>query len=221
MSHASAVASVVGAVHLTFVTGTGVGAAGVLLLIYLAIFVISIVAAVKVVTKAGYSGWWVLITFVPIVNLVMVLVFAFSDWPVLQEVRALRAQSPTWSGYGPGSGYGGGLGAWGTGLGGGQQPSGSTYPSDAGSSGVGPGGPVSGASSTEPLESEPPLPPFGTVSPTGTPDQAPATGTGASATPGNAEREPEQTAQAPPGWYPVPDGRLRYWDGTAWTSHYA
>ena len=25
----------------------------------------------------------------------------------------------------------------------------------------------------------------------------------------------------PAGWYPTPDGRLRYWDGTGWTGHFA
>lgn len=25
----------------------------------------------------------------------------------------------------------------------------------------------------------------------------------------------------PPGWYPTPDGRQRYWDGTTWTEHMA
>jgi len=25
----------------------------------------------------------------------------------------------------------------------------------------------------------------------------------------------------PPGWYPTPDGKQRYWDGTAWTEHMA
>ena len=27
--------------------------------------------------------------------------------------------------------------------------------------------------------------------------------------------------QAPAGWYPVEDGRLRYWDGAIWTEHFA
>ena len=35
-----------------------------------------------VVRKAGYSGWWVLLGFVPIVGLVMLWVFAFARWPV-------------------------------------------------------------------------------------------------------------------------------------------
>jgi hypothetical protein len=28
-------------------------------------------------------------------------------------------------------------------------------------------------------------------------------------------------SQAPAGWYPQPDGAQRYWDGTAWTEHFA
>lgn len=27
--------------------------------------------------------------------------------------------------------------------------------------------------------------------------------------------------QTPPGWYPTPDGRQRYWDGSQWTQHFA
>ncbi|MDA8309897.1 MAG: DUF2510 domain-containing protein [Actinomycetota bacterium] len=126
--------------------GAFAGAAGVLLLVYAAIVVISIIAAVKVVTKAGYSGWWVLIAFVPLVGVIMALVFAFSDWPVLREVRALRAQVASYSGYGTPPGYGGGVSM--------------------------PGGP-----------SGPGMPPAG--------------------------------------WYPTPEGGQRYWDGRAWTDHFA
>lgn len=36
---------------------------------------------VKIIRKAGYSGWWVLLWFVPIVNLIALWVFAFSKWP--------------------------------------------------------------------------------------------------------------------------------------------
>jgi uncharacterized membrane protein YhaH (DUF805 family) len=58
------------------------------LAIELVVAVISIVATVRVITKAGYSGWWILISFVPFVNLVMFLVFAFSKWPVEQRLEA-------------------------------------------------------------------------------------------------------------------------------------
>ncbi|WP_417317090.1 DUF805 domain-containing protein [Emcibacter sp.] len=47
-------------------------------------FIYSIWASIRVIHKAGYSGWWVLITFVPIVNFIMIWVFAFADWPNLR-----------------------------------------------------------------------------------------------------------------------------------------
>lgn len=30
----------------------------------------------------------------------------------------------------------------------------------------------------------------------------------------------DQTPQTPAGWYPAEEGRIRWWDGTAWTEHY-
>ncbi|MDR3685613.1 MAG: hypothetical protein P4L93_01460 [Coriobacteriia bacterium] len=46
----------------------------------------------KIVQRTGYNGWMALLMFVPLVNLGMLLYLAFSDWPVQQENRALRAQ---------------------------------------------------------------------------------------------------------------------------------
>lgn len=62
--------------------------------IYLVVLVLMAVAWVKILTKAGYSGWWVLIAVVPLVNIIMFLVFAFSDWPALQQ-RGSRSE-PAW-----------------------------------------------------------------------------------------------------------------------------
>jgi len=39
---------------------------------------------VKILHKAGYSGWWCLLMFVPGVNWIMLWVFAFADWPSLR-----------------------------------------------------------------------------------------------------------------------------------------
>ena len=84
-----------------FTLGALVGASGaVIVVIYLAIVVASIVGTVKIVSKAGYSGWFVLLALVPLVNLVMFFVFAFSDWPVQKELRHYRQG-------GVGTGYGG------------------------------------------------------------------------------------------------------------------
>lgn len=38
---------------------------------------------VRILNKAGYSGWWTVTLFVPLVNIVMIWVFAFSSWPKL------------------------------------------------------------------------------------------------------------------------------------------
>lgn len=36
----------------------------------------------KIVKKAGFSGWWALVTFIPFLNIVMFWVFAFIKWPI-------------------------------------------------------------------------------------------------------------------------------------------
>jgi hypothetical protein len=82
-----------------------------LLAVDLSICVLSIVAGVKVISKAGYSGWWVLITLVPVVNFVMFLVFAFSKWPIEERLEALergrqsggRPGAYGWDPYGAGT----------------------------------------------------------------------------------------------------------------------
>lgn len=66
----------------------------VLILVFLflgaGVWAIYIVAGIKIITNAGYSGWWLLVTFVPLVGWVFFFVFAFSDWPVLRELRFYR-----------------------------------------------------------------------------------------------------------------------------------
>lgn len=190
------------------------GALAVLLFVYLALIVLSIIAAVKVVTKAGYSGWWVLIVLVPFVGFVMTLVFAFSEWPILREVKVLRAQVSSWSGYGPAPGYGGGAGFP-------PYPWGPTRPSGPVAGWPTPGVPSSGAPPTEWPETGPPLPPFNPPRRSAAPDQTPATDEGKDEDDTTAQPDHEPDAQASPGWYPTPDGRRRYWDGTVWTDHFA
>ncbi len=37
----------------------------------------------RILNRAGYSRWWLLTLVVPLVNLIMLWVFAFASWPVL------------------------------------------------------------------------------------------------------------------------------------------
>lgn len=46
------------------------------------IIIIPILIFGPIAKKAGYSRWWVLTMFVPIVNLIMIWVFAFAKWPI-------------------------------------------------------------------------------------------------------------------------------------------
>jgi hypothetical protein len=38
----------------------------------------------RILSRAGYSRWWLLTMFVPVLNLVMLWVFAFANWPVFK-----------------------------------------------------------------------------------------------------------------------------------------
>ncbi len=90
----------------------------VLLVVLLLYTVLNIVAVVKIITKAGYSGAWFLILFVPIIGTIMFYVFAFSKWPVINASRLFNRQAsyrrglvgPAWPGGqygGPGGQFGG------------------------------------------------------------------------------------------------------------------
>jgi hypothetical protein len=84
----------------------------VLLVVLLLYTILNIVAVVKIITKAGYSGAWFLILFVPIIGTIMFYVFAFSKWPVIKRLEAIQhaGQLSTGPGgpyFGPGGQYGG------------------------------------------------------------------------------------------------------------------
>ena len=64
---------------------------GVYLLFVAVVGVLGLIGWIMIIRRAGYSGAWVLIGFVPVVNLIMFLVFAFKEWPVQRETRELRA----------------------------------------------------------------------------------------------------------------------------------
>jgi uncharacterized membrane protein YhaH (DUF805 family) len=60
------------------------GGAVVSLIIIVVFLLIYFIPLVKILHKAGYSGWWSVLILVPILNLVMLYVFAFADWPALR-----------------------------------------------------------------------------------------------------------------------------------------
>lgn len=56
----------------------------VILLLPLGVIALYFWMIVRILNKAGYSGWWSLLMVVPLVNIVMVWVFAFADWPAIR-----------------------------------------------------------------------------------------------------------------------------------------
>jgi drug/metabolite transporter (DMT)-like permease len=67
-------------------------AVAVMVAIMIPIYIVMIWAFVRIIQKAGYSGWNVLWYFVPIVNIVVFLIFAFGEWPVSKRIRELEQQ---------------------------------------------------------------------------------------------------------------------------------
>jgi len=57
-------------------------------LFWIALLFALIIPMWRTITKAGYSGWWVLLYFIPLVNIVMFWVFAYSNWPALAQSQA-------------------------------------------------------------------------------------------------------------------------------------
>jgi len=76
----------------------GSDVSGVAVVIGLAVIAFYIWIAWTIASKAGYSGALSLLLLIPLVNLVVILIFALSDWPVHQQIRQLRA-----SGESPGA----------------------------------------------------------------------------------------------------------------------
>ena len=56
-------------------------------LILIVVIIVALVAWAAIIRKAGYSPAWILVAFVPVVNFLLLLAFAFGDWPILRELR--------------------------------------------------------------------------------------------------------------------------------------
>jgi hypothetical protein len=56
-------------------------------LIVLALLVVGIIAYWRIAMKAGYAGALSLLMLVPILNFIIFLIFAFSEWPIEARLR--------------------------------------------------------------------------------------------------------------------------------------
>jgi hypothetical protein len=61
--------------------------------IILLVGILPAIAFWKIFAKVGYPGALGLLLLIPLVNLVMFFFLAFSKWPILKELEALRRKS--------------------------------------------------------------------------------------------------------------------------------
>ena len=76
-------------------TASGLGAAfaaftGIYLIISLVFLIVTLIANWKIAEKAGYAAALSLLMLIPVVNLVLYLIFAFTEWPIQAQLRAAR-----------------------------------------------------------------------------------------------------------------------------------
>ncbi len=58
-------------------------------------FIVWVFLTVLIFRKAGYSGVQMILLFVPIVNLVIFVWFALTEWPIQKELRDLKTRNIT------------------------------------------------------------------------------------------------------------------------------
>ena len=69
-----------------------IGPSELILLVLIALYVAFLVWVwVRIAGKAGYNRYLGLLLLIPLVNLVVVIIFAFSEWPVERRLRELEA----------------------------------------------------------------------------------------------------------------------------------
>ena len=47
--------------------------------------VVALVVVAEILGRVGFSGWWSLLAVVPLLNVILLWVFAFTDWPNLPK----------------------------------------------------------------------------------------------------------------------------------------
>jgi uncharacterized membrane protein YhaH (DUF805 family) len=63
-------------------------------IVLLLLFVLTIVIQWRIAAKAGYNGALSLLMLVPMVNFIVLLIFAFGEWPIEGRLKALAGGQP-------------------------------------------------------------------------------------------------------------------------------
>jgi bacteriorhodopsin len=60
-------------------------------------FIVWVVLMVLIFKKAGYSGFQIILLFIPLVNVIAFIWFALTEWPIERELKSLKSR-PTGTG---------------------------------------------------------------------------------------------------------------------------
>jgi uncharacterized membrane protein YhaH (DUF805 family) len=60
------------------------------MLVCIAVLILSLVINWKIAEKAGFSGAASLLMLIPLVNIIVVIYFAFTEWPIERALREAR-----------------------------------------------------------------------------------------------------------------------------------
>lgn len=66
-------------------TAAMMGMMGTFGIVWLLFLVFFIFIWFKIFSKAGFSGWLSLLLIVPLANIILIIWFAFADWPALKK----------------------------------------------------------------------------------------------------------------------------------------
>ena len=58
-------------------------------------FLVSAFLMAMIFRKAGYSGFQIILLFIPVVNLAVFIWFALVEWPIQKELRDLKTRNIT------------------------------------------------------------------------------------------------------------------------------
>jgi hypothetical protein len=63
------------------------------MLVCIALLILSLVINWKIAEKAGFSGPASLLMLIPLVNFIVLIYFAFTEWPIERSLRDARARA--------------------------------------------------------------------------------------------------------------------------------
>lgn len=58
--------------------------------VVLALVAFSVFVWWRIISRTGHSGWLSLLMFIPVANIVVLLILAFGEWPIYRELEDLR-----------------------------------------------------------------------------------------------------------------------------------